>query len=95
MADLKQSLLWLAEGKKIRSIDWEKNQYLYIDDDEIKTETDGERSELLLAVDWELYEDPDDLVCSELLELNLKVRSLENIITGMNARLNDLESLHI
>lgn len=109
MADLKQAFIWLAEGKRIRQKHWTQGYFRVMINGLIR-DSDGDTEHLYFRQDddWELYkesEDKDDLVCQELIDLNLYVRKLENeinnlkdnsscyiaLINGINARLNSLE----
>lgn len=55
MADLKQALQWLAEGKKIRRKQWVPSCYITIVDDEVQDEDGNEVSALICGNDWELF----------------------------------------
>ncbi len=61
MADLKQALMWLAEGKKIRNSGYRHYYYRYLDHGILK-DTDDNNKETLEWYwhpdGWELYEEP-------------------------------------
>ena len=62
MADFKQAIEWLKEGKKVRRKDWFKNSYYFLDKGGVVClmTLDGIRNihfilEEFDAKDWELY----------------------------------------
>ena len=57
MVDLLQALKWLSEGKKITKNHWDKNNYIYVFENEIVDQdlTSGKRL-LTGAPNWKLYE---------------------------------------
>lgn len=59
MGDLKQALIWLAEGKKIRrNKSWHKNDFLEIRDNMIFNQDNIECTNALCGIGWEFYVEP-------------------------------------
>lgn len=59
MADLKQALLWLAEGKKVFNTGFTDSKYIEMRNALIVDDEDDAAEYLLDArADWELYEEP-------------------------------------
>ena len=83
MADLKQALLWLAEGKKIRGKDWQNGVYLVLNDDFIVDEDGDEASPDLEGDDWEIYDEEVDHLYLALVELSVHemIEGVDNGIT--------------
>ena len=54
---LSEALKALSEGKKIRGVGWDKNEYLAIRDTYVVNEK-GNISDLTVENIWELYEEP-------------------------------------
>lgn len=67
MADLKQALIWLAEGKKIKKNYWGISEFLEMKGDLIIDQNQDDRSGLIYSDEWELYEEPK-LETGELID---------------------------
>jgi hypothetical protein len=83
MADFKQALDWLNEGKRVRCSHWDKQEYLckYFDslNDEnssrcVKFDTDN-----IFATDWELYEENPKHFCKAVNHPNANIRCVSLI----------------
>jgi hypothetical protein len=67
MADFKQALDWLNEGKRVRRKNWGKPCYIKKGLESTLQDQYGERLEvdlkIVLTIDWELYEEKSKCVC--------------------------------
>lgn len=63
MADFKQAVKWMEEGKKVRVTNYIKGEYLFIEGNRFFDEEDNEYSLFVddtLSTDWEIYEEKYD-----------------------------------
>ena len=87
MADLKQALIWLAEGKKVFRKIWKDHpsHYICLKDGFIQDE-EGLEHFISAYDDWELYEEPknndkktyDEIRDEKIAELEKRVSRCEN-----------------
>lgn len=55
MADLKQAMIWLTQGKKIRCPQWDENEYIYMEDGRVYNQKREEESVMYTEEEWEFY----------------------------------------
>jgi hypothetical protein len=69
MADIKKAIEWLLEGKKVRQMCWEPDEYIKLSNDEVLDESDDcyppGKWMWYKNESWELYEEPDTWKLSE------------------------------
>lgn len=58
MADLKQAMIWMAEGKKVRISTWKKGCYNYLEFTGIKAPSNSQVC-LTQSSGWEIYEEDE------------------------------------
>lgn len=87
MADLKQALIWLADGMKIRYYGWPHDYYRYIDNGVLE-DAHGNKKEssdwYFPSHGWELYEEPKPIPPPEYDEREVRlvnpVKDMEDYI---------------
>lgn len=75
MADLKQALLWLADGKKIRGNKWDEDMFIELKENAVRWE-DGyvyAIDETDSQIDWDLFKDSTQII----EELKAEIESLK------------------
>lgn len=94
MADLKQALIWLAEGKKIMIPDWENNCYLYLcnTDNRIYDEQHKDFADALNGNNWELFKDGS--ILSEIEEFSVydSMIYIASILDKLTNRIQAIEN---
>lgn len=95
MADLKQAMIWLSEGKKIypNSRDYAKDFFIHIYQGEIVGNNGSNATYILHSNDWELFEEKSAPLLKRIdgLSYGNAIEEIAKTIDSMEKRLKEIE----
>jgi hypothetical protein len=101
MAQIKKAMKWLKEGKKITKPNWQKDSYLYMDEDYSINYADGTKAYLyinqILSNDWKIFEENKLILISKqkVFDIINTTPFTFTVINEINNEINKIEEYHI
>jgi len=91
MANLKQAMIWLAEGKKISQPSWGAARYYSIHKGHLQDETGLDCQQLDESNDWEIYIEPKADEVISISEFQNYLKHFEFKLNTLHKRITALE----